>query len=148
MSGGDVVSDDRYRSYTFVESVRRFFWLPREVPQAPAPALPLARVGIFNVAAGAGIAALGWGDQVVLIMLGSMFAMVDDVIKGVRYRWPGFVVGLAAAWGADRLVRAVNSAPADPDWADYPALATGSLAALVAFAAITRLPGRQGAALR
>ncbi|MFF4352655.1 hypothetical protein [Streptomyces sp. NPDC001530] len=139
------MSDDRERG--FVEGVRRFFWLPREVPRGPAPALPLARVGIFNVAAGAGIAALGWGDQVVLIMLGSVFAMVDDMIEGVRHRWPGFVVGLAAAWGADRLVRAGTSAPADPDWADYPAFATASLVALVAFAAITRLPGRQGAAL-
>ncbi|WP_369249270.1 hypothetical protein [Streptomyces sp. R41] len=140
------MSDDTDRG--FVESVRRFFWLPREVPRDPAPALPLARVGIFNVAAGAGIAALGWGDLLVLIVMGSVFAMVDDVIRGVRHRWPGFVVGLAAAWGADKLVRAATSVPADPDWADYPALATGSLAALVAFAAITRLPGRQGAALR
>jgi hypothetical protein len=140
------MSDDR--DHGFGESVRRFFWLPREVPRGPAPALPLARVGIFNVAAGAGVAAIGWGDQLVLIVVVSVFAMVDDVIKGVRYRWPGFVVGLAAGWGAGKLVRAWASAPADPDWADYPALATASLVALVAFAAITRLPGRQGAALR
>lgn len=140
------MSDDGDRG--FVESVRRFFWLPREVPRDPASALPLARVGIFGVVAGAAIAAAGWGDQVVLIAIGAVLAMVDDVIEGVRHRWPAFVGGLAAGWGADKLVRAVTSAPADPDWADYPALATGSVVALVAFAAITRLPDRQGAAPR
>ncbi|PBC61377.1 hypothetical protein BKI49_25680 [Streptomyces sp. Tue6028] len=134
--------DDEGRG--FAGGVRRFVRWPREVPRGPAQVVPLARVGLFSIAAGAGIAALGWGDQVVLMALGPVYAMADDVIKGVRHRWPGFAVGLAAGWGSGVLARAAASAPADPDWADWPALAAGSLVALVAFAAVTRLPDRPG----
>ncbi|MGW4983127.1 hypothetical protein [Streptomyces mirabilis] len=62
------------------------------------------------------------------------------LIKGVRHRWPAFVAALSAGWSADRLIRAVVSAPTDPDWADWPGLACGSLAAFATFVAITRLP--------
>ncbi|MHB9853751.1 hypothetical protein ACSYGO_31535 [Streptomyces krungchingensis] len=133
--------DDEGRG--FAASVRRFFRWPRAVPRGPAPVVPLARVGLFGVAAGAGIAALGWGDQVVLMALGPVYAMADDVLKGVRHRWPGFAVGLAAGWGTVVLVRATTAVPADPDWADWPALAAGSLVALAAFVAVTRLPDRR-----
>ncbi|WP_369262293.1 hypothetical protein [Streptomyces sp. R35] len=103
--------------------------------------MPLARVWVACVAVAAGAAAVGWGDMVVvLIFVGTVSALTDDVTDGVRYRWPAFSVGLLAGWGADRLVRAGTPAPADPDWADYPGLAVGSLVAFVIFAVITRLP--------
>ncbi|MER5341235.1 hypothetical protein ABT030_13020 [Streptomyces mirabilis] len=100
--------------------MRRFFWLPRQASRGAAPVRPLARVWVFVVAAGAGAAALGWGDMVVVVMfVGTVQALLDDV------------------------VRAVVSAPTDPDWAewaDWPGLACGSLAAFATFVAITRLP--------
>ncbi|MEV7344932.1 hypothetical protein [Streptomyces sp. NPDC093544] len=83
--------------------------------------------------------ALGWTDAVVVIGVGTVGAMVDDLINGVRYRWPALTVGLLVFWSVGRLVRTGMPAPADPDWADYPALVCGSLAALVVFAAITRI---------
>jgi hypothetical protein len=73
----------------------------------------------------------------------TVFAMLDDVGKGMRYRWPTFAVGLLVGWSANQLTGAGLSAPTDPDWADYPGLAFGSLVALATFAAITRLPGRR-----
>lgn len=134
-----MTSDDKARG--FAERVRRFFWLPRGASRGAAPIMPLARVWAACVAVAAGAAAVGWGDMVVvLIFVGTVSALTDDVTEGVRYRWPAFVVGLLAGWGADRLVRAGTPAPADPDWADYPALAVGSLVAFVIFVGITRLP--------
>ncbi|MFD4627638.1 hypothetical protein [Streptomyces sp. NPDC058475] len=140
------MSDDRDRRFTFIERVRRFFWLPREVPRGPAPILPLTRVWIFGVVAvGAGFAALGWGDWLYVIVISTVFALLDDVIEGVRHRWPAFVVALPAGWAADRLVRAVTSAPRDPDWAHYPGLVVGALVAFAVFVVITRLPDRRRA---
>lgn len=134
-----MASDDGERGFT--ESVRRFFRLPRQTPRHAAPVWPLARVWAGTAAAGAGAAALGWEDMVVVVMfVGTMNALLDDVVKGVRHRWPAFVTALPAGWSADRLTRALASAPADPDWADWPGLTCGSLAAFAAFAAVTRLP--------
>ncbi|WP_327431822.1 hypothetical protein [Streptomyces sp. NBC_01236] len=134
-----MTSGDKARG--FAERVRRFFWLPRGASRRAAPVMPLARVWVAFVAVAAGAAAVGWGDMVVvLIFVGTVSALTDDVADGVRYRWPACVVGLLAGWGAGQLVRAGTPAPADPDWVDYPALAVGSLVAFVVFAAITRLP--------
>ncbi|MFD8220454.1 hypothetical protein ACFV2U_43985 [Streptomyces sp. NPDC059697] len=136
-----MTSDDGEHKHGFTESVRRFFWLPRQASRDAAPVRPLARVWVFVVAAGAGAAALGWGDMMVVVMfVGIVQALLDDVIKGVRHRWPAFVTALSAGWSADRLTRAVVSAPADPDWADWPGLVCGSLAAFATFVAVTHLP--------
>jgi hypothetical protein len=136
-----MTSDNKERG--FVASTRRFFWWPREEAREAAPVPPLARVWALAAAIGAGLVAIGWEDQVQLIVLATVFAMLDDVIEGVRNRWPALILGLAAGWGADKLLRAMVSAPADPDWADYPPLVTGTLVAFVTFAAITRLPSRR-----
>ncbi|MFF1450776.1 hypothetical protein ACFVYF_21930 [Streptomyces sp. NPDC058274] len=137
----DDTSDHAPRGFT--RSVRRFFWLPRDAPRDAAPIRPLARVWAALAVVGAGFAALGWGDMVVIVcVLGVLHALVDEVNNGVRHRWPAFVAALGAGWAVDRLVRAVTSAPTDPDWADYPGLAAGSLAAFAIFVAVTRLPGR------
>ncbi|MFD4530095.1 hypothetical protein ACFWP7_40570 [Streptomyces sp. NPDC058470] len=103
------------------------------------PIRPLVWSWFFFAAAGAGIVAVGWTEFVDLIALWTVLAMVDDVTKGVRNRWPAFITGLLVLWSVGRLVRRGMPAPADPDWADYPALVCGSLAALVVFAAITRI---------
>ena len=124
----------------FVESVRRFFWIPRGEPRDPAPVLPLAWVWVFGAATWAGLVAIGWLDVVIVTLVGTVFPMLDDVIDGVRLRWPAFVLGLAVGFAVGRLVRAAGLVPADSDWASYPAFVCGSLAALVTFAAITRLP--------
>jgi hypothetical protein len=136
-----VESDDEDR--TFSDRLRRFFWLPRETPRGPAPIWPLIRVWLFCIAVGAGASALGWGDGLGLMVLGTVFAMLDDVVKAVRCRWPAFAVGLLAGWSAEKLASAGLSAPTAPVWADFPSLAFGSLAALATFAAITRLSGRE-----
>ncbi|MEV0224796.1 hypothetical protein [Streptomyces sp. NPDC050704] len=134
-----MTSDNEEHGFT--GSVRRFFWLPRHAPRHAAPVWPLARVWLFIVAAGAGAAALGWGDLVVVLMfVGIVHALLDDVINGVRHRWPAFVAGLSAGWCVDRLAEAVLSAPADPHWADWAGLTCGSLAAFATFVAVTRLP--------
>ncbi|MGW1498138.1 hypothetical protein ACWCQW_06030 [Streptomyces mirabilis] len=136
-----MTSDSGEPRHGFTESVRRFFWLPRGASRDAAPVRPLARVWVFVVAAGAGAAALGWGDMVVVVMFaGIVQALLDDVIKGVRHRWAAFVAALSAGWSADRLITAVVSAPTDPNWTDWPGLACGSLAAFATFVAITRLP--------
>lgn len=139
-TGGDMTSYDGDRARGFVESVRRFFWLPPGEQRDVAPVLPLARVWFFGAAAGAGAVAIGWFDVAVLVVVGTVYALLDDVIKGVRHRWPAFVVGLGVGWSVGTLVDAGVPASVDPGWASYPGLVCGSLAAFVAFAAITRLP--------
>ncbi|MFC9844796.1 hypothetical protein ACFWFF_30270 [Streptomyces sp. NPDC060223] len=108
------------------------------------PIRPLVWSWFFFAAAGAGIVAVGWTEFVDLIVLWTVLAMVDDVTKGVRNRWPAFTTALLVLWSVGRLVRRGTPAPADPDWADYPALVCGSLAALVVFAAITHVRPRRG----
>ncbi|MFE9763590.1 hypothetical protein ACFYPC_03480 [Streptomyces sp. NPDC005808] len=126
----------------FVGNARRFFWFPREEPREAAPILPLAHAWLFFTAAGGGVVAVGWTEFVDLIGVWTVLAMLDDVTKGVRHRWPAFIAGLLVFWSIGKLVRRGLPAPADPDWADYPALVCGSLAALVVFAAITRVRPR------
>jgi hypothetical protein len=141
-----MTSDDRDRG--FVRNVGRFVWWPRGARRVAAPIRPLARVWLFCVGTGAGAAAIGWSEGPVLMVLGMVFALLDDVIEGVRYRWPAFVVGQLAGWHAARLVKVGTSAPADPDWADYPAVAFGTLVAIAVFAAVTRLPEHRWTAPR
>ncbi|MET7701727.1 MULTISPECIES: hypothetical protein [unclassified Streptomyces] len=126
----------------FVEGVRRFFRLPGQAAGDPAPVVPLAQAWLFCLAFGAFMAAIGWGDQVLVMALVTVLALLDDVTKGVRYRHPAFGGGLLVGWAAGRLAHAAIPAPDDPDWADYPGLAVGTLAAFVTFAAITRLRPR------
>ncbi|MFD7003476.1 hypothetical protein ACFWA5_46350 [Streptomyces mirabilis] len=79
-----MTSDDGEHRHGFTESVRRFFRLPRQASRDAAPVRPLARVRVFVVAAGAGAAALDWGDMVVVVMFVGIVQALLDVIKGVR----------------------------------------------------------------
>jgi hypothetical protein len=104
------------------------FRLPRQASRDAAPARPLARVWVFVVAAGAGAATLGWGDMVVVVMfVGIVQALLDDVIKGVRHRRPAFVAALSAGWSADRLIRVVVSLPPIPTGPTGPVSRAGVL---------------------
>ncbi|MGP4084267.1 hypothetical protein [Streptomyces sp. KR55] len=122
-----------------VRGVRRFFWLPRGMPRHPAPAVPLLWVWLFCLAVGAGAAALDWDEGPFLMMLGTVGSMLDDVIKGVRHRWPAFVSALAVGWAVDRLAYAVAPVSASP-WGEYSVYAGCTLAALTTFVAVSRLP--------
>lgn len=126
-----------------VRSVRRFFWLPRGTPHHPAQPVPLLRVWFGLLALGAGGAALGLEWEGTFVMwLGTVFAMLDDVIEGVRHRWPAFVTAMAVGWGVDRLAHVVVPDASDSLWGEYGVHAVWTLAALSTFVAVTRLPSR------
>jgi len=78
-----------------------------------------------------------------LMVTVTLCALLDDVIKGVRYRWSAFVVGLLGGWAANRLVKGGLPASDDPGWAAFPGLAVGTLVAFALFAAVTHLPRHQ-----
>lgn len=121
-----------------VRDLRRF-WLPRETPRSPAPPVPLLRIWLLCLAFGAVLAALGWDEEHFMMTYAAVFAMLDDVVAGVRHRWPALVAGLAAGWAADRLMRAGVPDPGSA-WGEYSVLAVGTLTALATFASVSRLP--------
>ncbi|GAA4052940.1 hypothetical protein [Streptomyces shaanxiensis] len=132
------------RLHDGAQSVRRFFWLPRGTPRHPAQPVPLLRVWLALLALGAGGAALGLEWEGTFVMwLGTVYAMLDDVIKGVRHRWPAFAAALAVGWVVDRLAYAVVPAASDSLWGEYGVYVAWTLAALATFTAITRLPSRE-----
>lgn len=130
------------RGRTRIEAVRRFFRLPVQATGDPVQVVPLAQGCLFCLAFGAFTSAIGWGDGGAVMAIVTALALLDDVTKGVRYGWPAFWGGLLVGWAAGHLANAWIPVPGDPDWADYPALAVGTLAAFVTFAAITRLRPR------
>ncbi|MGI5379111.1 hypothetical protein ACQEV2_33660 [Streptomyces sp. CA-251387] len=127
--------------HSAVRSVRRFFWLPGGTPRHPARPLPLLRVWLFLLAVGAGGAALGleW-EGTFAMLLGTVYAMLDDVIEGVRHRWPAFVAASSVGWAVDRLAYAAVPAVSDALWGEYAVHAVWTLACLATFVAISRLP--------
>ncbi|WP_031475277.1 hypothetical protein [Streptomyces bicolor] len=131
------------RPHGVVQSVRRFFWLPRGTPRDPAQPVSLLLVWLFLLAVGAGGAALGleWEGTFAMTM-GTVFTLLDDVIKGVRHRWPACVAALAVGWGVVRLAHVVVPGASDSLWGDYGVHAAWTLATLATFVAITRLPPR------
>lgn len=126
-----------------VQSVRRFFWLPRGTPRPPSEAVTALMVWSVCTAMGAGFAALGWEEAVAAIVVGPVIHMLDDVAKGVRHRWPAFVAALAVGGGVDLLAYAVLPDSASL-WPAYVGIALWTAAALVTFVGISRLPGRSG----
>jgi hypothetical protein len=133
-----VLSGKGYKGQ--VRDVRRFFWLPRELPRGSAAPWPTLQAWLFCLAVGAAGAALGWENQgPMLMMVVVLMDMLENVAKGVRHRWPAFVAALAVGWGADRLASA--GVPASGSlWGGYSVYALWTLAALATFAGITRLP--------
>ncbi|WP_405590968.1 hypothetical protein [Streptomyces sp. NBC_01092] len=124
-----------------VRSVRRFFRIPRGEPRHPSRVLPSLRICVFCLAVGALAAWAGWDEGPVVMTVAAVWSMLDDVIDGVRHRWPAFAAGLAVGWSVNRLMHASLNAPDSP-WGEYPVYASTTLAALATFVAITHLPRR------
>ncbi|MCF3135970.1 hypothetical protein [Streptomyces olivochromogenes] len=107
----------------------------------PAPVLAHVRVWLLCAAVAAGGAALSWHDSPALVPMFTAFAMIDDVAKGVRHRWPALLAGTLAGWATLIGADAALPTPADSDWRTYSAFTSASLAALAVFVVVTRLPG-------
>ncbi|MCX4904504.1 hypothetical protein [Streptomyces sp. NBC_00878] len=129
--------------YGFVQSVRRFFWLPRDMPRRPAPVMPLVRVWLFGLAVGAFFAVFTPDDEALTpwamtVVVG--VAALDDVIKGVRHRWPAFLTAWVVCWGLAWLLSAVVPGLDDAHWDEFAAFAPATAASVATFVGITRLP--------
>jgi len=127
----------------FVRSVRRFFWLPRDMPRRPAAALPLVRAWLFALAVGALFAVFTPDDDVLtpsIMTVVVWVAVLDDVIKGVRNRWPAFLISWAVCWGLARLLSARMPGLGDSHWDEFAAFAPATGVSVAVFIEITRLP--------
>ncbi|WAU84254.1 hypothetical protein O1Q96_33965 [Streptomyces sp. Qhu-G9] len=126
----------------FFRSVRRFFRLPREMPRHPSPVVPMLRVWLFGLAVGALLAAFTWdeGDaSPALMAIPAWLAMLDDVIEGVRHRWPALAAGSLVSWGFVRSEVAL-SGPGHSLWGEFGVFACATALALATFTGVTRLP--------
>lgn len=130
------------RLHGFARHIRRFFWLPRDTPRHPSAAVPQLRVCLFLLAMGAFAAAVDWDEGTFAMTIGAVWSMLDDVIKGVRLRWPAFVAGLAVGWGVNRLAHAAVSSAGSP-WGEYAVHAATTVAVLATFVGVSRLPRRR-----
>ncbi|MGA5507652.1 hypothetical protein [Streptomyces umbrinus] len=127
----------------FVRSVRRFFWLPRDMPRRPAAALPLVRASLFALAVGALFAVFTPDDDVLTPSIMTVVVWVgtlDDVIKGVRHRWPAFLISWAASWGLAWLLSTMVPGLDDSHWDEFAAFAPATAVFVAVFVGITRLP--------
>ncbi|MEV2195859.1 hypothetical protein AB0I02_33535 [Streptomyces phaeochromogenes] len=127
----------------FVRSVRRFFWLPRDMPRRPAPAAPLVRAWLFGLAVGAFFAVFTPDDEALtpsIMTVVVLVATLDDVIKGVRHRWPAFLTSWAACWGLARLLSATVPGLDDSHWDEFAVFAPVTAVSVAVFVGITRLP--------
>ncbi|MEU9959899.1 hypothetical protein [Streptomyces sp. NPDC050982] len=127
----------------FVRSVRRFFWLPRDMPRRPAAALPLVRAWLFALAVGAFFAVVTPDDDALtpsIMTVVVWVATLDDVIKGVRHRWPAFLTSWVACWGLAWLLSSTVPELDDSHWGEFAAFAPATAVSVVVFVGITRLP--------
>ncbi|MGP4047645.1 hypothetical protein [Streptomyces sp. 2A115] len=127
----------------FARSVRRFFWLPHGTPRRAAPARPMVWTWLYCLVVGAVLAAFTWDEEVAtpsMTMVIVWLAMLDDVGKGVRNRWPAFVAACVVLWGCVKLAYVAVPALADSLWGEFAAFAPATGAALATFVAMTRLP--------
>jgi hypothetical protein len=127
----------------FAGSVRRFFRLPRGTPREPAQALPLLHVWLVTLVIGAVAAAVHWADGHVVLGALLFAALVDEMAKGVRHRWPALAAALFVVWAAAWLAHALVPGAADSVWREYAVYALSTLPGLAAFVSVTRLPGRR-----
>ncbi|WP_151475495.1 hypothetical protein [Streptomyces albicerus] len=127
----------------FVRSVRRFFWLPREMPRRPAPVAPLVQAWLFCLVVGAFFAMVTWDEEVTtpsMMTVVVWVATLDEVIKGVRHRWPAFLTAWVVCWGLPFLLSAAVPALEDSLWGEFAAFAPATAASVATFIGITRLP--------
>ncbi|MFD0548211.1 hypothetical protein ACFQ0X_02825 [Streptomyces rectiviolaceus] len=130
--------------YTVNQRVARFFWLPRDARRKqPTPCWRLVGIWLSVLAIGAGFTATGWdaefgGSYLMAVML--VLNAVDDIIGGVRHRWPAALAAVVVLPVASRLTGAVLPGSLDAAWAQTAAAAVGVTLGLAAAAAITRIP--------
>ncbi|ELP70163.1 hypothetical protein STRTUCAR8_10144 [Streptomyces turgidiscabies Car8] len=72
-----------------------------------------------------------------------LFHVIDDIIEGVRHRWPAALAAVGLMWGASRLTNMVLPGSLDAAWAATLAAAVGVTLGLAAAATITRFPKRR-----
>ncbi|WP_264349528.1 hypothetical protein [Streptomyces milbemycinicus] len=92
---------------------------------------------------------MGWDDEfggsyIMAMML--LLNVVDDIIEGVRHRWPAALAAVAILSGASWLTSAVLPGSLGAAWAKTIAAAVGVTLGFAVAAAITRLPERLAAA--
>lgn len=132
------------QKYTVHQRVTRFFRLPSDARrEQPTSCRRLVGIWLAALAIGAGFTACGWDDEfggspLMAVMLG--LYVVDDIIGGVRHRWPAALAAVAVLFGASRLTGALLPGSLDAAWAATLAAAVGVTFGLAAAAAITRLP--------
>ncbi|WP_371525326.1 hypothetical protein OG302_03570 [Streptomyces sp. NBC_01283] len=130
--------------YTVKQHVTRFFWLPRDARRKPPTSFRrLAGIWLSVLAVGAGFTAIGWDDEfggsyLMAVML--VLYVADDIVEGVRHRWPAALAAVAVLFGAGRLTGAVLPGSLDAAWAETFAAAVGVTLGLAVSAAIARLP--------
>ncbi|MFF1723260.1 hypothetical protein [Streptomyces sviceus] len=135
------------QKYAIVQHVTRFFWLPPTVTrQPPTSVWRLAKLWLFALAFGAGLTAMGWADEpggshLMAVLL--LFHVVDDIIQGVRHRWPAALAAVTLLWGASRLTSTALPGSLDEAWAQTVAAAVGVTLGITASAAITWIPERR-----
>ncbi|MER7569311.1 hypothetical protein ABTZ93_41455 [Streptomyces sp. NPDC097941] len=135
------------QKYAIVQHITRFFWLPPGVrQQPPASVWRLAGLWLFALAFGASLTAIGWdgefgGSYLMALLL--LFHVADDIIQGVRHRWPAALAAVTLLWGASQLTSSALPGSLDEAWAQTIAAAVGVTFGLTASAAITWIPERR-----
>ncbi|MFI0537562.1 hypothetical protein ACH3VS_01615 [Streptomyces sp. WSLK1-3] len=123
-------------------SVRRFFRRHPTEPPQPSKPLPILRGWLVLLAVAACGAAFGWETVSLTLLIGTVWAIFDEVTLGVRHRWPACVAALAVGWGVNRLARA--GVPGSRSlWDEFCANALCTAAALVTFVGVSRLRWRR-----
>lgn len=122
----------------------RFLRLPRDARrEQPTSWRRLVGIWLAVLAVGAGFTATGWDDEFggsYLMAMMLVLNVVDDIVQGVRHRWPAAVAAVAVLFGASRLTGALLPGSLDAAWAQTLAAAVGVTLGLAVAAAITRLP--------
>ncbi|MCX5084523.1 hypothetical protein [Streptomyces sp. NBC_00401] len=132
--------------YTVAQHITRFFWFPRGAERhRPTSYARLTGIWLASIAVGAAVTAAGGDEEfggadimTVIVVLN----LIDDIITGVRHRWPAALAAVALLYGGSRLAEALLSDSLAPAWARSIAAAVGVTLALAATATITRLPQR------
>ncbi|MFE6364356.1 hypothetical protein ACFVP3_30740 [Streptomyces sp. NPDC057806] len=135
------------QKYAIVQHITRFFRLPPGVRrQPPTSVWRLTALWLFALACGASLTAIGWDDAFDgghLMALLLVFNLLDDIIQGVRHRWPAALAAVTLLWGAGRLTSTALPGSLEEAWAHAIAAAVGVTLGLAASAAITRIPERR-----
>ncbi|MGW6140331.1 hypothetical protein ACWFRM_37050 [Streptomyces sp. NPDC055144] len=132
--------------YTVAQHIARFFWLPRGTERhQPTSYARLTGIWLASIAVGTAVTVAGGdaeygGADIMAVIV--VLNVVDDIITGVRHRWPAALAAVALLYGGSRLTGAFLSDSLDADWATTIAAAVGVTLALAATATLTRLPQR------